>query len=382
MAEHVLIVDTNALWTENSEKPFQHSVKWQTLLLAADKYPHITFVVPDVVVHELARQEAQRLKSSRAEGAKALGTAQAAFTRAGISFPDAPTVAEIRATSLDSRHDVAQRMRALLSGAGIDIAPIPAVDHATLLAWSLDEHPPFDSTDKGYRDALIWHTVRDIAATHPDGTGVIFACADNDFTEKASHNSSDRALRQELVADLSHVTPNTVTTVGSLHAAINMLPEFVDLEADVDDDNAELLGAVVEAACDRLIGEEIAPSYDGPNRIFDYAIPDVENATVTSVIPHIPTMIVDVHERFDRHTVVGDLGVQAAILYQGYVTKADAAHADAAHADDRSWTVVDADHNRHYALVEGELRAELAYQFVLNGDDVTLDFDSIVRLDP
>jgi hypothetical protein len=375
---HVLVVDTNALWSENSEKPFQHSVKWQTLLLAADKYPHITVVVPDVVVHELARQEAQRLKSSRSEGAKALGAARAAFARAGLSFPDTPTVAQIRAAPLDSRHDIAQRMRALLSGAGIAIAPIPASDHATLLAWSLDEHPPFDSTDRGYRDALIWLTVRDIAATHPDGTSVIFACADNDFTEKGSHNSGDRVLCQELVADLTHVTPNTVTTVESLHAAISMLPESVDLEPDVDDDldTADMLGAVVEAACDRLVGEEIAPSYDGPSRIFDYAIPDVENATVTAVIPHISTMIVDVHERFDGHTVIGDIGVQAAILYQGYVTKADASH-----ADDRSWTVADADHNRHYALVEGELQAELAYQFVLNGDDVTLDFDSVVHVD-
>ena len=373
---HVLVVDTNALWSENSEKPFQHSVKWQTLLLAADKYPHITFAVPDVVLHELARQEAQRLKTSRSEGAKALGAARAAFARAGLSFPDTPTVAEIRAAPLESRHDIAARLRALLSGAGIAIAPIPASDHATLLAWSLDEHPPFDSTDKGYRDALIWLTVRDIAAGHPDGTSVIFACADNDFTEKGSHQSSDRVLCHELVADLNHVTPNTVTTVGSLHAAINMLPEDVDLEAGVDDDldAAELLGAVVEAACDRLVGEEIAPSYDGPTRIFDFAIPDVENAAVTSVIPHIPTMIVDEHERFDGHTVIGDVGVQAAILYQGYVSKPDAAH-----AEDRSWTVVDADHNRHYALVEGELQAELAYQFVLNGDDVTLDFDSVVR---
>src|SRR6185312_1955409 len=238
-------------------------------LLAADKYPHITFVVPDVVVHELARQEAQRLKSSRSQGAKALGAARAAFARAGLDFPDTPTVAEIRAAPLDSRHDIADRMRALLSAAGITVAPIPAIDHAALLAWSLDEHPPFDSTDKGYRDALIWVTVRDIAADQPNGTSVIFACADNDFSEKGSRSSKDRVLCQELVADLTAVTLNPVTAVESLHAAINMLPEFADLEPDFDDDldAVEVLGAVVEAACDRLVGEEIAPSYDSPSWI-------------------------------------------------------------------------------------------------------------------
>jgi PIN domain len=371
VAEHVLVVDTNALWSENSEKPFQHSVKWQTLLLAAEKYPHVVFVVPDVVVHELARHEAQRLKSSRSEGAKALGTARAALTRAGLSFPDLPTVTQIRAVPLENRHHIAHRMRTLLAGAGITVAPIPAIDHAALLAWSLDEHPPFDSTDKGYRDALIWLTVRAIAAAQPDGTSIIFACTDNDFTEK---DGDSRVLCHELVGDLNQFTTNTVTTMTSLHAAINELPDEPDLEPDIDDaDTADVLAAVIEAACDRLIGEEIAPTYDGPSRIFDYTIPGVENATVVAVIPHIPTMIVDIHERFDGHTVVGDLSVQATVLYQGYVSKADAAT-----AGDRSWSIADADHNRHYALVEGQLQTELAYQFVLNGDDATLDFDTVI----
>lgn len=86
-------------------------------------------------------------------------------------------------------------------------------------------------------------------------------------------------------------------------------------------------------------------------------------------------MIVDVHERFDRDTIIGDISFQATVHYQGYVSKADAVD-----ADKRSWTVADADHNRHYALVEGELQSELAYQFALNGEDATLDFDDVVHL--
>ncbi len=81
-------------------------------------------------------------------------------------------------------------------------------------------------------------------------------------------------------------------------------------------------------------------------------------------------MSVDVHERFEGETLTGEVTVQAEVIYDGYVAKANA------YDDDRPWTISAADWNEHYALVEGELQAELRYQFVLNGEDVTLEFDA------
>lgn len=406
--KQVLIVDANILW---SGQPFRDSVPWTSLLFSAAKYSAVEFVVPEVVVHELASQEAERIRRSRSEGATALGKVRAEFARAGISFPDTPTVRDVRDLVLESRQTIADRMRAVLADAGILVAPIPTIAHATLVSWSLDGHPPFDSTDKGYRDALIWHTVRDIAATQADGATILFVCADGDFTEKGDSSGddlSDRVLRQELAADLRNVTSNTVIAVRSMQEAIEILVEPDQTEGDarpaapgatieigkpgeplddaepgedIQDDFAErpsrdeLLREHIEAACDLLIGEEIGSSYDGPGRRFEYEIPDVENATVTAVIPDLSSMSTDVHERFDGDTVIGAVSVEAEILYDGYVTKADAVY-----AANRTWSITDGDWNDHYALVEGALQAELNYQFFLNNGDVSLEFDAVVHL--
>lgn len=385
--KHVIVVDTSILW---SDKPFRESVPWTNLLSYAAKYVATDFVVPDVVVHERARQEAERISKSRAEGVRALRKARIEFASAGVDFPDNPSVRDVRELVLDSRHVISEHMRADLIAAGIVVSAIPTIAHETLLSWSLDAHPPFDSTDKGYRDALIWRTVRDVAAVQPAGSRVVFVSADNDYTQKpetagnAAESSPDRILHTKLAADLTQVTTNTVTVVRSMQEAITTLAdqngntgddEKPDSTAESEDFDTypsrhELLGEEIEVACDLLIGEDIGSSYDGPGPKFEYEIPEVESATVAAVTPNMSTLSVDVHERFDSDTLIGDVSVIAEILFDGYVAKANA------WAENESWAVVDNDWNDHYALVQGELRAELRYQFVLRGMDVTLEFDA------
>lgn len=406
--QHVVVIDTNILW---SNQPYKDSVPWKNLLLYAGKYRAAEFIVPEVVLHERARQESDRIAKRRTEGTKALGEARAALSSAGIDFPDTPTVGDLRALTLESRQDLCERMRKDLIEACIHVAPIPAFSHETLVSWSLDAHPPFDSTDKGYRDALIWRTVRDVAAMRPHETTVLYVTEDNDCTQKpgrngtAAGNAPERLLHPDLAADLGAVTSNVVRVVRSLQEAVDLLgqpdqahtnsggqqlddttetekhghgPGEQLTDQNVDDEfeavdkrptRDELLRNNVEAACESLIGEDIGSSYEGPGPMFEHEILDVENATVTAVTPDLSTMLVDVHERFEGETVIGDITLQAEVTYDGYVAKANADD------DDRPWTVAAADWNDHYALVEGELKAELRYQFVLNGEDVTLEFD-------
>jgi hypothetical protein len=388
--QHAVVVDTNILWSNN---PFRESVPWTNLLSYAAKYAATHFAVPEVVVHELARQEADQIARSRAEGVRALGRARAEFTRAGIDFPAVPTVRDVRDLVLDSRHVIAEQMRADLATAGILVPSIPQFAHETLLAWSLDAHPPFDSTDKGYRDALIWRTVRDNAAGQPAGSTTVFVAADNDYTKKPDKTgtpatgSSERVLHPKLADDLSQVTANTVIVVRTMQQAIKILVELDQGKGDTEDKEPcaadefetldghpsrdELLGEQIETACELLVGEDIGSSYDGPSPKFEYDIPDVENATVTAVTPDLSTLSVDVHERFDGDTLIGDVSVAAEISYDGYVAKADVWE------ESGSWRVWDSDWNDHYALVEGELHAELTFQFVLRGADVTLEFNDV-----
>src|SRR5205823_5922677 len=96
------------------------------------------------------------------------------------------------------------------------IRPVPAsLDHDTLVNWSLWEHPPFDSTDKGYRDALIWATVRDAAEEAEPGRIIVFITHDNDCCD-----GKQAILHPKLVQDLARVTANTVSIARTIDDAI------------------------------------------------------------------------------------------------------------------------------------------------------------------
>jgi hypothetical protein len=95
------------------------------------------------------------------------------------------------------------------------------------------------------------------------------------------------------------------------------------------------------------------------------------NFGVTAVIPDLSTVTINMHERFEGETVIGDVSVEAEVHYEGFVFKADS------YSDNRKWAVVDSDWNDHYVLVEGELQAELKYGFVVNNEDVALEFNDV-----
>lgn len=403
---YALVVDSNILF---SNTPFDQSVPWKQLLLYAGKYVDVDFIVPEIVVHERARHEADRIKKRRSEGATALHAARRALKSAGIEIPETPTVQELRALVLESREQLSDRMRAGLVHSGVVVAAIPRAAHEILVSWSIDSHPPFDSTDKGYRDALIWHTVRDVAAAHAEGSTILFVTADGDYTQK-NHKSSGQQpeLHPKLVDDLTRVTSNTVVVVRSLEEGIALIQAArVDRENDgqsresaasvvepteVNTDDKEpseeevdaledldfrpslhqLLRERMEGACQELVGEDIGSSYERYAQKFDFDIPNVENTSVAAIDPDMSTMSIDVHEQFEGEVIIGAVSVQAEIRFEGYVYKADAYSVQGTW----EWEVVNWEWNDHYVLVEGYLQVELIYRFTFDNEAVAFEFDS------
>ncbi len=372
----VVVIDSNILY---SSQQFRKGTGWQELLLYAGKHcSAVQFAVPEVVVQERANQECQRIAKQHQGRLKALRDAKWKLASAGIDTAALPAEEDV-AIRVPSRAEVAQAMREDLTAAGVRVLSVPNADHDELVSWSLEQHPPFDATDKGYRDALIWHTVREIAAAQPAGSRILFVGADNDYLEPSAECGKDapRPLHSKLVADLAQITTTTVTVVPTLQSADEILPE-PDIQPDDDEDldrvvrdrlarDSALLNAALVAECDQLIGEEIGSPDDRPGGLVTHSVPDVENLTIIEVSPVLETFSTDAHERFEGDTIVGDLSVAAEIGYDGYVHKADL------YGPRGNWTVVDPDWNNHYANVEGVLNAQLVFRFVLAEDlDLTL----------
>ncbi|MHA0290355.1 PIN domain-containing protein (plasmid) [Mycobacterium sp. C3-094] len=368
----IFVVDTNIAVAD----PSLSGVSWMRLRLLASLGP-VSVVVPEVVVLEVARQRHRDLKRHLSEGAKAWGQATGSLESAGVTLPaDLPDVRTLRAHKLPPPAEIADRLRKHLDDLGATVHPIPSsLDHNTLVTWSLEEHPPFDATDKGYRDALIWATVREVAAAAPQACSVAFLSNDNDFCDGRSS-----ILHPQLAANLSEVTANSVLiarTVGDavlITGVAGIEDELVRPPWDAPDLNADL-AASIRSLCDNLFGVDL---HDGYRSVpFDVELPlPVDEPTVDDIDPDLDRLDIVIHEVFDGGTVIGDVSVPAGMRVTAYVLKAELAEIDT------PWRVDDGDYNDHTALVSADLPVVLEFSFAADAGAVQIIELTSVQAEP
>jgi PIN domain len=187
----ILILDTNAIvgdWLLAS--PAARHVRNQST------YGSLALVVPDLVVREAARVYRREFKAAQRE----LHTALLRRQRLDAGAPD-QLLAQID-TSLDAdaaaaRHEA--ELRRVLERANARVLPLPDVSHARLINDSLRGEKPFDQEGrKGYRDALIWHSVLGVARC---GTPLVLVTANHkDFARSAD---AQERLADDLAEDLA-----------------------------------------------------------------------------------------------------------------------------------------------------------------------------------
>lgn len=354
----ICVVDTNILLAD----PSLRGVAWTRLRLLGAFGP-LSIVIPEVVVREVVRRRYKELKRSLSEAATKWGEALAAMSAANVDLPEGlPTVRDLRSSSKPTSDELAERLRADLAAMGATIRPIPAsLDHDTLVNWSLWEHPPFDSTDKGYRDALIWATVREVAREAEPGSVIVFITNDNDCCD-----GKEAILHPKLIQDLTSVTANTVSIAKTIEDAIaltdmgGVLVELLEPPIDLPS-RTEQIGASIDAACQNLVGSELFELAAH----FDVTLDrEIDEPTVLEVWPDLATLTLDIHEVFEGGTEIGEATVDAEIGYEATVLKEDCDRPNA------SWTVADEEYGDDTVLVNGEFEGEMRFSFVIDGGGV------------
>lgn len=199
------ILDTNAVF---SDRAFRGGVTGR--LLALSRRGLITLAVPEVVLLEVARQHRTEI----------LGRIDQ-LTQLPRKVEEAARVLELDAwevwvssplVSFDSEQiwtSYQTSLRTRLDDARVEVLPIPAVDHKDLLERDLGGRAPFDSSGKGYRDALIWHSILEHLQS-TDCERIVFITNDNDF----GVNGLDASLRSELPPDATEL--EVMTSVKQL----------------------------------------------------------------------------------------------------------------------------------------------------------------------
>lgn len=229
-----IILDTNELTKDLMLK----GLKYQVLEHMTDD-PGFAAYVPAVVVEELVANHGRKVAQAE------LDLARLNRTRRQLGL--APAKGE--ALGFDYRAYLAERLEEHL---GFSIMPWPETSHGELVARAVARTPPFDEKGSGYRDALIWADVVELARSGQEVAFVssdrVFAGEDNGLAPKLLAEVASLDGSVELVRDFNSWLLGVLpwTTVPDLSAALNLSRREAFLEYYLQSDFQDDLKPTIE----------------------------------------------------------------------------------------------------------------------------------------
>jgi predicted nucleic acid-binding protein len=189
-------------------------------LLAACRRGEIELFVPQIVISEVTRS----FKDREEKKLRTLNDARAALRELRGLRAEAGELAG----DLTSKPGYVTHLVTAIRQAGGQVIEYPEVAHRDLVERALLREAPFDNAGRaGYRDALIWHNVLDVARS---GQLVVFATDDNDFREPKSEK-----LNSRMVEDLQRrgIDPGRVSLARSLKEVVEEVVQPAQAVLDV-----------------------------------------------------------------------------------------------------------------------------------------------------
>lgn len=267
-----LVPDTNIVHTGGF---YLRSGSWP-MLLAAARIGRVRLCVPEVVIREtVAHYRAELLDAQRFinRGNRSLRhLSQGRLPQHVVENDEISTQMAIYEAWL---RDTVQELG--------EILPLPAVEHSVLVDGVLAGRKPFSAGEKGYRDALIWHTV-------------VVAAGEESLTFVTSNTkdflgTSGTALADDLVEDLrtASIAPDMVRPLTSLDPVLDeLLPEDMHaLEFFVSFAQSSAGKQRLQSLVDDFFEEErrvplLTISGTLPDRLFDEDVEGVQTAVEVS----------------------------------------------------------------------------------------------------
>lgn len=315
----VIIVDTNALFGLRSLT----SVAFKAVLALASA-GYVRLLVPEVVVQELARQGAKECNDQHSALTTAVGSFNTVVRDAGlIGVSGVPPVVDVPAWPPVERMPFYDTLTAFLRARKAEIAACPDVSLAELLARDLDNRKPF-ADGKGFRDALIWETVRAVCGGLDDSaTPVLFVTGNHkDFgggQGGLAHADlrTDIAVGQrfEIVSALKHLQD---------HAEIKPLLETLRVLNGAL--TPESVANLVDDALSDLSGHELVSTvgdYDGDGFYASPITTTLDDTAFNNVDPYISSIVFEIFRTGDAGEMTIRVAVDADADIEGFIDKGE-----------------------------------------------------------
>lgn len=193
-----------------------------SVLLAEIAIGGVAVFVPEVAVRETAAGFGRRFE----EHLTKLRAAARELRRLGLQ------VSEPSQESADLRAEYERWFRGALAEHGATVLPIPPVDLGALVDSACARRKPFDDKGSGFRDALVWQSVLDLARERRHT--ITFLTSDNDFYAASGSDQMAPELLEataaagvevQVVRSLEDFVRNRITDDPNLYQAVSALLE-------------------------------------------------------------------------------------------------------------------------------------------------------------
>lgn len=296
--------------------------------------------IPEVVIYEVVKQYNEIVKEHINSFNKALKKLSELS-----SYPIIQTSIDGQKIVSNYRNELGNRIKQL----GIGIIPYPNTAHKVMVARELERKEPFKDSTKGYRDALIWDSVKEHTQKNASQCGIIFLTENSkDFAAKDKKN-----LHADLIADCAFQgIPSTsiklITDVQNFidKEIIGRSTELKEILTKLQNDGS--LGSInFLQLVQNSISKDMLNNFVSGNDFDDYPgyAPEIyENPEITS-IEKVSCSFTTIRE-ISSDTILIQSEVSVQVDLDCFIYRADLPLID----DFKTPTIIDYEWNDHYLL--------------------------------
>lgn len=342
-----IVLDTNII-----HQDYKLSGQRILKLYEASKRLGYELVIPEVVVDEVVNQYRRDLEAAHGIFVKGLSQLRKLAEQKNKFNFEASDFIDEQCGTFQTAY--LQRIKEL----GIEILPYPQVAHKVMVAKDLKRIRPFKEDSKGYRDALIWETVKEnlIPSKKLFNECQIILLSENtkDFGDGSKlHADLEKELEDigftwevvELVSNVDAFFKERIDTEFEELSAIQQ-----KLQKEFKYNRVDLKEIIEEALYNEyVVNGAFDNGYDPDGddvSLFPSAFenPDIQDISVNEIT-------VSAVKKLTDQTVLVQCNVTSTASGDAYVYKADYYLFD----EDNLPTVLDSDWNKHYMLVAVEV---------------------------
>ncbi len=234
---------------------------------------HTTFMTPQVVVDEIVnklKEEIDRINDDHDDLRKKCSRLLSDNELANII----PNVKILNDELLEKQ---TKRINKIINNIG-EILPYPKKNHSEVVKRALDRRKPFDSKgENGYRDTLIWETIKELCENKLLGSDIVFICQNpRDFFNIEKWKKNEIELDPTLLAELrkSGFDTTKIRCYSSLSRFCDK--EILPLLEDLKDISTYILEESFKKKIEPFINDSLLEESDFTNKIeYDFDSVDI-----------------------------------------------------------------------------------------------------------